>query len=213
MSRLHPVPATLLALLIVLGPVAAAQAPPRVGILPFDVVSVDSAGAEASAALAKLVRIEMIKGRKLTPVLVTLPAEATHPVPSEQAASLGKSADVGLVIVGTVIEASTSQTSRSASTGSVLGSLGIGGRVDKSTAKVSLHLDLVDTATGKVVNSFDVEGKASETGIGMDFSTALGDVDTGGDAWANTPMGKALSDAARKVSDEVAKRAPKQPRT
>jgi curli biogenesis system outer membrane secretion channel CsgG len=194
---------------IALDVVAAAPPPIRVGILPFDVVSVDSAGADASAALAKLVRIEMIKGRKLTPVLVALPPEATHPVPSEQAASLGKGADVGVVLVGTVVEASTSQTSRSASTGSLLGSIGIGGSLDKSSAKVLLHLDLVDPATGKVVDSFDAEGKASQTGVGMDFSTALGDVDTGGDALANTPMGKALSDAARKVSDEVAKRAPK----
>ncbi len=149
----------------------------------------------------------MIKGRKLTPVLLTLPPEVTHPVPSEQAATIGKSADVGLVLVGTVVDASTSQTSHSANTGGLLSSVGISGRIDRSSAEVSLHLDLVDPATGKVVDSFDVDGKASDTGVGMDFSTALGGIDTGDGAWEKTPMGKALGNAARKVSDEVAKRA------
>lgn len=209
MNRLRVVSAALMVLLSCTGAIAAAPAPVRVGILPFDVVSVDGAGPSASAALAKLVRIEMIKGQKLTPVLLTLPPEATHPVPSEQAASIGKSAEVGLVLVGTVVDASTSQTSHSANTGGLLSSVGIGGRIDRSSAEVSLHLDLVDPATGKIVDSFDVKGKASDTGVGMDFSTALGSVDTGGDAWTKTPMGKALSDAARKMNDEVAKRAPK----
>lgn len=209
MNRPRVVSAALMVLLSCMGGIAAAPAPIRVGILPFDVVSVDGAGPSASAALAKLVRIEMIKGQKLTPVLLTLPPEAAHPVPSEQAASIGKSAEVGLVLVGTVVDASTSQTSHSANTGGLLSSVGIGGRIDRSSAEVSLHLDLVDPATGKIVDSFDVKGKASDTGVGMDFSTALGSVDTGGDAWTKTPMGKALSDAARKVNDEVAKRAPK----
>ena len=208
MKRLALVSATLV---VVAGLVtaAAAPAPLKAGILPFDLVGVDNAGASASAALAKLVRIEMIKGRKLTPVLITLPADVTHPVSNEQAASLGKTAEVGVVIVGTVVDVSSTQSSKSASTGGLLGSIGIGGSLDKSSAKVSLHLDLIDPATGKLVDSFDVEGKASQTGLGMDFSTALGDVDTGGSNWENTPMGKALSDAARKVSDEVAKRAAK----
>ncbi len=207
MNRLRSVSAALVVLLSVLGASAAAPAPIRAGILPFDVVSVDGAGPSASTALAKLIRIEMIKGRKLTPVLLTLPPEVTHPVPSEQAATIGKSADVGLVLVGTVVDASTSQTSHSANTGGLLSSVGISGRIDRSSAEVSLHLDLVDPATGKVVDSFDVDGKASDTGVGMDFSTALGGIDTGDGAWEKTPMGKALGNAARKVSDEVAKRA------
>ena len=207
MNRLRSVSAALVVLLSVLGASAAAPAPIRAGILPFDVVSVDGAGPSASTALAKLIRIEMIKGRKLTPVLLTLPPDVTHPVPSEQAATIGKSADVGLVLVGTVVDASTSQTSHSANTGGLLSSVGISGRIDRSSAEVSLHLDLVDPATGKVVDSFDVDGKASDTGVGMDFSTALGGIDTGDGAWEKTPMGKALGNAARKVSDEVAKRA------
>ncbi len=207
MNRLRSVSAALVVLLSVLGASAAAPAPIRAGILPFDVVSVDGAGPSASTALAKLIRIEMIKGRKLTPVLLTLPPEVTHPVPSEQAATIGKSADVGLVLVGTVVDASTSQTSHSANTGGLLSSVGISGRIDRSSAEVSLHLDLVDPATGKVVDSFDVDGKASDTGVGMDFSTALGGIDAGDVAWEKTPMGKALGNAARKVSDEVAKRA------
>jgi curli biogenesis system outer membrane secretion channel CsgG len=188
---------------------AAGDGPLRAGILPFDVVSVDGAQADTSTALAKLVRIEMIKGRKLTPVLLTLPSGAETPVPPDAAATIGKSATVSVVIVGTVIDASVTHSTRSASTGGLLGSIGVGGEIDRANARVSLHIDLVDPATGKIADSFDVEGKSSETGVGMDFSTALGGLNQGGDAWEKTPMGKALSEAARKVNDEVVKRASK----
>ena len=190
----------------------AGNAPPplRTGILPFDVVSVDGAADTTGAALAKLVRIEMIKGQKLTPVLLALPDGAATPVPAEQAASIGQAATVGLVVVGTVVDASVTQASHSANTGGLLGSAGITGTLNRSTATVSLHIDLVDPATGKVVDSFDVAGKASDTGVGTDFSTSLGEMTTGGDAPSdNTPMTKALRDAAKKVNDEVVKRAAK----
>jgi curli biogenesis system outer membrane secretion channel CsgG len=188
--------------------VAAAAGPIRAGILPFDVVNIDRATAQTGAALAKLVRIEMIKGHKLTPVLLTLPPGAEQPVTPDAAAAAGKAETAAVVIVGTVIDGTVSYSSHGANTG-LIHSLGVGGNISRTTAHVSLHVDLVDPAKGTIVDSFDVEGKASDTGVGMDLNTALGGVNSNSDSWMNTPMGKALSQAAKKINDEVAKRAKK----
>jgi Curli production assembly/transport component CsgG len=197
-------------LVLALVPATAVRAagPIRAGILPFDVVNIDRATPETGAALAKLVRIEMIKGHKLSPVLLTLPPGTEQPVTPDAAAAAGKSQTTAVVLVGTVTDASTSYSSHGASSG-LLHAVGVGGNVSRTTAHVSLHVDLVDPAKGQIVDSFDVEGKASDTGVGMDFNTALGSVNSNGDAWLNTPMGKALSQAAKKINDEVAKRANK----
>jgi len=180
----------------------------KVGILPFDAVSVDGADA-ASTALPKLVRIEMIKARKVTPQVLDLAPGAQTPVPAEQAAALGKTAGVRLVIVGTVTAADVEQSSHGADTGGFLGSLGVGGQISRTKVTVGLHIELVDPVKGDVVDTFEVEGSNSETGLGMNLSTALGDVNSGGTQWDKSPIGKALQDAAKKVSDEVAKRAAK----
>ena len=86
---------------------------------------------------------------------------------------------------------------------------GVSGRVTRSTATVSLHIDLVNPSTAAVVDSFDVEGKGSETGVGTDMATSLGSFDVGDGSWMKTPMGKALQEAAHAVTDEVVKRSSK----
>jgi len=197
------------ALVLALALPAAAADKLRAGILPFDVVSVDGAADAASRAMAKLVRMEMIKNAKLTPELLTVASGTKTPISAETASALGKQANVGVVLVGTVMEASSTVSSHNANTGGLLSSVGVGGRVDRSTATVSLHVDLVNPASGAIADSFDVEGKASETGVGADFSTALGGFDSGDSAWEKTPMGKALQDAAKKLTEQVAKRASK----
>jgi curli biogenesis system outer membrane secretion channel CsgG len=194
--------------LLLLAPGAARAQTTQVGILPFDVVSVDNAGTQASTALAKLLRIEMIKARKFTPALLELGENKKMPVEIERAAEIGKTGNVALVIVGTVTNVESSSSSNSASTGGLLSSLGVGGSIQRSTARVGLHVDLVDPATAKVVDSFEVEAKNTDSGLGLDFSSALGSIDTGGSP-DSSPMGKALQSVAKKLSDEITKRAPK----
>ena len=200
--------ASIVLLLFGLASSAAAQST-RVGIMPFDVVSIDNAGQSASEALAKLVRIEMIKARKTTPELISLGESTSMPIEEARAAELGKTAKVALVIVGTVTEAELTESTKSASTGGFLSSIGIGGNISRATATVSVHVDLVDPDAGKVVESFEVDAKNTDTGLGMDFSTSLGSMDSGGGGLDKSPMGKALQAVAKKLSDEVNKRAPK----
>ncbi|MDE3156888.1 MAG: hypothetical protein KGN76_17445 [Acidobacteriota bacterium] len=192
-----------------IAPAAAASRQLTVGIVPFDVASVDGSGEQASTALAKLVRIEMIREHALRPLLLTPPPGATTPIPDDQAVTIGRAAHADVVVVGTVIDADTSTSTHSADTGGLLSGLGasLGAHLDRVTAHVTLHLDLIDPAAGKLVDSFEVEAKKSQSGVGADFSTTLGGFDSGDDAWSNSPMGKALREAAQKVTTELAKRA------
>ncbi|MGH9158643.1 MAG: hypothetical protein ACRD2X_01475, partial [Vicinamibacteraceae bacterium] len=51
--------------------------------------------------------------------------------------------------------------------------------------------------------SFAIEAKETDAGIGVSFQSALGGFDTGRTGWDKTPMGKAIKKAASKVTEEV----------
>lgn len=200
----------LLAALTLAAPARAQQLP--IGLLPFDVVNVSGAAGDAGANLAKLVRLEMIRGRTLRPILLELPAGSTLPLDPSSAAQIGSGAGAALVIAGTVLEATQQHSSNRAHTGGLLSGLGVGGSVSKQTARVSLDIEVIDAATGQLVKTFEVEGKNTDVGVGMDFSSALGGLGVGDNAWEKSPMGKALREAARKVSQEIARVAKNRPR-
>ncbi len=160
---------------------------------------------EAGQNLARLVRVEMIRARKVRPVLLELPAGARLPMDPAEAAQIGKAGGATLIVAGTVIEASESHSSNRASTGGLLSGIGVGGSVSKSTARVSLNVEVIDAETGESVSNFEVNAKNTDLGLGVDFSTALGGADIGGSGWDKSPMAKALREAARKVNDGLAK--------
>lgn len=197
-----------LALTLSLSTAAAASAQQiAVGLLPFDVVSVSGAGAQAGENLAKLLRVEMIRARKVRPVLLELPGGARLPLDASVAAQIGKGGGAALVVSGTVIEATETHSSNRANTGGLMDSLGVGGSLSKSTAHVSLNVELIDADTGESVKNFEVNANNTDVGVGAGFSTALGGADIGGSGWDKSPMAKALREAARKINDEVAKAA------
>ena len=202
--RFPAVRQTLFALMIL-----SALATPRaaeklaVGIVPFDVATVGGASVGSGEALAKLVRIEMVKTAKLQPTV--LPASHSN----AEAAKAGLAANSDIVVVGTVTGADASSSNRGLETGSMLGgSLGVGGRLRRQSTTVSLHIELVKPQTGEIVDTFEVEAKKSGTSVGADFSTALGSVDNES-ALDSSITGKALREAAQKVAAEVIKRAGK----
>jgi curli biogenesis system outer membrane secretion channel CsgG len=129
----------------------------------------------------------------------------------QRAAELGKSAGVDLILLGTVLEASSSRNNNRASTSRLGGIIGssVGGSVTRTTAKISLHAELVESATGRSVDTFEVEASNPDTGVGADLWSTLGNFNLGDDGWQKTPMGKALREAAQKLTTEVAKRAVK----
>lgn len=176
-----------------------------VAIAPFDMIDVDRGSRDIGQGLAKLVRVEMLKQRRLRPVLLEVPEETELPLSTEAALELGRKAQAALVVVGTVLEADVSQSDSRASTGGAFG-IDVGGSVRRTAARVTLHVELVDVASGRSSGTFEVEGTKTETGVGADFSTTIGSFDTGQSDWENTAMGKAVREAAERLAREVSRR-------
>jgi hypothetical protein len=193
--------------LLMIGSAPAADRKLVVAIPPVDTASIDGADASTSVALAKLLRIEMVKDVRLQPVL--LPAadsvDGAEGAAADAAAAARVHADV--VLKGTILAADSDQSSKDVtSPGLFGGNLTVGGRLGRTTATVSLHLELVDPKSGDTIDSFDVESKISKTGVGTDLQTTLGSVDSDPSA-DKSPMADALRGAAAKVAAEMAKRA------
>lgn len=185
------------------GNAATEPAPLTVGILPFDATNVDGWSGGAAQALAKLVRLELAKEKDVEPDL--LEAGGPLPLSTQKAAAAGKAANADVVIAGTVLEANTSHGNNGGFLPSKFGA-SVGGNVNRTKATVSLHIDLVDPASNKIADSFDVEAHNTDLGVGGNVSTVLGGFNVGDDAWDKTPLGKALREAAQKVTKEVMKR-------
>jgi curli biogenesis system outer membrane secretion channel CsgG len=201
-----------LVLAVALGALAtvpvAAQGRARVGLIPFDVASVDGGTRQAATAMAKLVRAQMISNRTLQPVLIDLPAGETLPLPEDRLAALVAEHKVDLIVAGTILDASTSYGSNRISTGSLGGVAGIGnvgGSMRKTRAEVQLHVEVVNQQ-GHTTHAFEVEGDNTDVGIGADLWTTLGGFDVGDTGWDKSPMGKALREAAEKLVSEVQKK-------
>jgi hypothetical protein len=187
---------------------ASAQDRTRVGIIPFDVASVDGGSRTAATAMAKLVRQQMVTSKALQPVLIEVAAGQSLPLSEDQLAALAAEHKVSLIVAGTILEASTTRGSNRVSTGSLGGAIGIGGvggSMTKTHAEVRLHTELVN-AEGRTVHAFEVKGDNTDVGVGADLWTTLGSFDVGEASWDQSPMGKALREAAQKLTAEVNKR-------
>ena len=180
----------------------------RVGILPFDVANVDGGSRQAATTMAKLVRSQMITSKTVQPVLLEIPDGTKLPLPEKELARLASQQDVKMILAGTILEATTTHGSNRISTGSLgakAGLGGVGGSMNKSHAAVQLNIEIVN-AEGRTTDSFQVEGSNTDVGIGADLWTTLGNFDVGENGWDKSPMGKALREAATKITTEVSKR-------
>jgi curli biogenesis system outer membrane secretion channel CsgG len=186
---------------------AAAQDRVRVGLLPFDVASVEGGTPQAAESMAKLLRAQMISSRTLQPVLLQVPAGASLPLTEDQLAAIAAEQHVVLIVSGTILDASVTRGSNRIHTGSFGGAVGlgsVGGSMSKTRAEVQLHVELANTE-GRVVHNFEVEGTNTDVGVGADLWTTLGGFDVGESSWDKSPMGKALREAAEKLASEVNK--------
>lgn len=185
-----------------------AQDRTRVGIIRFDVASVDGGSHTAATAMAKLVRQQMVTSRQLQPVLIDVPAAESLPLTEDRLAALAAEQKVTLLVAGTILEASTTRGSNRVSTGSLGGLAGVGsvgGSMTRTHAEVRIHVELVN-AEGRTTHAFEVKGDNTDVGVGADLWTTLGSFDVGEANWDQSPMGKALREAAQKITSEVTRR-------
>jgi len=171
----------------------------KVGVLPF-VDNTGSGGQEMGTALSRAVQAEIAHSSDLVGRVLKL-EEGTNPedVDGEKAVEIARARKVDTVLIGTVLEANSEESEKSARTPSIFGQ-SVGGRARSVKATVTLQGDLYNVATGKKIESIRVTGKASDTKVGADVSTTLGDLSSGGASFQNSPIGKALHNA---VSDLV----------
>ncbi len=99
-----------------------------------------------------------------------------------------------VVLIGTIIEADSQQSSSSANLPS-FGGISLGGSKTSVKATVTLQADLYSTSTGQKIDSFQQTGNASQSKIGSDVSTGLGSISTGGADFDNSAIGKAFHTA------------------
>jgi curli biogenesis system outer membrane secretion channel CsgG len=178
-----------------------------VGLVPFDVAATEGNAANASEALAKVIRLEMLKTKGLQPQLLALPPGTQLPLAPKKAAELGRAAKADVVLVGTILDASSSHSNHGASIPQLGGY--VGGGVSRTSAELSVHVEIVNSTSGEIFDTFEVRGKASGTGVGADITTMAGSFRVGDAGWEKTPMGKALRDVAQKIVAETSKRAGK----
>lgn len=177
----------------------------KVGVLPF-VDDTGSGGEELANALSRAVQAELAHSTDLQGRVLRLdPGTDPSSLDADRAVAIGRAQNVDVVVLGTVLDASSDESDHSVS-GPTFGGIHLGGSSHSVKAQVLLQGDLYDTTSGKQMDSIRVTGHASDTHVGADVSTSLGDLSTGGAAFDNSPIGKALhaavTDLVKKIADE-----------
>ncbi len=179
----------------------AATAQFTVGVLPF--ADSTGSGQDISLSVSQAVQAEIIHSTKLNGRVLTLSEGAdANNIDAQAALTIGRAAGVDVVIVGTVLEATASQSSSSANLPS-FGGISLGGSKNSVKAEVTLQADLYDTTTGNKLESIRETGNASQTKVGTDVSTNLGDLSSGGADFDNSALGKAFHQAVSNVVKKI----------
>ncbi len=200
--------------LVALAGSASAQQPDtqfKIGVLPF-VDNTGSGGRDLGPALSRAVQAELTHETQLQGRVISLDSgvKATA-IDAPKAVAMGRASGVDVVIVGTVLDAS-SQASNQNVSGPTFHGITVGGSAHTVKGSVTLQGDLYDVTSGKQIESIRVTGNASEKGLGANVSTSLGDLSSGANSFDQSPIGKALHDAVAKLVERVAKDQPKMTR-
>ncbi|HUL75376.1 MAG TPA: CsgG/HfaB family protein [Vicinamibacterales bacterium] len=175
-----------------------------IGILPF----LDASGAmnrDTAAAIGRLVQAEMSHSAPgLNGKVLTLDATVKlEDLDGEKAVDLGKAAKVDVVLLGTVLEASSSESSKGGWLPSIAGqSASVNVRSVK--AKVTLQGDLYRVPAGGRIASLRVPGSHSDNKFGGGVYTNLGAWDGNSTVFLDSPLGKALQQAVADLVKKIA---------
>jgi hypothetical protein len=180
----------------------------KVGVLPF-VDHTGSGGQETGVAIGRAVQAELAHSTDLVGRVLKLD-EGTNPedIDGQKAVEIARTRKVDVVLAGTVLEANSEESDKSVSGPSIFGQH-VSGSTRSVKAVVTLQGDLYNVATGKVIESMRVTGRASDTKVGASVSTSLGDLSSGGASFQSSPIGKALNKAVADLVKRIAADQPK----
>ncbi|HKV98548.1 MAG TPA: CsgG/HfaB family protein [Vicinamibacterales bacterium] len=193
----------LLAVALAIPVLVSAQAPPvKIGILPF----LDASGTmrgDTAAAIGRLVQAEMShSATNLSAKVITLDASTKlEDLDQEKAVQIAKGANVDVVLLGTVLEAKSSESTKGGWLPSIAGQ-SASVQLRSVKANVMLQSDLYRIADGGKVASLRVPGSHTDNKFGGGVYTNLGAWDGHSSVFLESPLGKALQQA---VTDLVKK--------
>lgn len=177
----------------------------KIGVLPFADNTGSNAG-DVAGAVSRAVQAEIVHSTQLMGRVLDLDA-STNPnsLDSEKAVAIGRAQNVDVVMLGTILEA-TSSTSTSSTRTPSIGGFSLGGNKQSTKATVTLQADLFSTASGQKIDSIRMTESAATNKIGADADTNLGNLSTGGANFDNSAMGKAfhavVTDLVKKINSE-----------
>ncbi len=180
---------------------AAAMSAQKIGVLPFEDAS--GVGAAFGENVAKFIRSEFLKNKKITPKFIQFKAKdgETAAIDVDQAIELGKKNSVEFVVIGTILEADASSSSSGVGGISVFGQ-SLGSSLRTVSAKITLQGDLISVKEGKLIESFRTEGSKTDASVGADVSTEWGSLNTDNNS-DNSPNAKAMREAVEELVEEM----------
>ena len=193
----------LLAVALAIPVLVAGQAQPtKIGILPF----LDASGAmrgDTAAAVSRLVQAEVSHSApSLSAKVLTLDASTKlEDLDGEKAVEIAKAGKVDVVLLGTVLEAKSSESTKGGWLPSIAGQ-SASVQVRSVKGSVTLQGDLYRVADGGKIASLRVPGGHTDNKFGGAVYTNLGSWDGHSSVFLDSPLGKALQQA---VTDLVKK--------
>ena len=196
--------AALIAVLIPLLPMrASAQGSQfKIGVLPFADNTGSNSG-DVAGDVSRAVQAEIAHSTQLMGVVLTLDSGLSpNNLDPAKAVAIGQARGVDVVLIGTIVEADSQQSSNSANLPS-FGGISLGGNKQSVKATVTLQADLYSTSTGQKIDSIRQTGNASQNKIGSDVSTGLGSISSGGSGFDNSAIGKAFHAAVTALVKQI----------
>ena len=186
---------------------AKAAHPSKLGILPFS-DDTGTAGVEAGVALSRALQLELTGPSLVARPIALDPNVAATDVDAESATAMGQRSKVDLVLVGAVLQATTSHSSKSGSIPFIKSQTG-DVRIQSMKAHVALMGQLYNVATGELVATLKASGDHSDSKVSGDAYTSLGSFGSGSDSNFNeSTLGKALQAAIVDLATKVSAAAP-----
>ncbi len=181
-----------------------AVAPVKIGILPFLDAS-GSMSADTAAAIGRLVQAEMSHSApNLSGKVIAIGGSTKlEEMDAEKAVALAKAADVDVVILGTVLDAKSEESSKTGWLPPIAGQ-SVNVSVRSVKASVTLQGDLYRVSDGNKVTSLRVPGSHSDNKFSGGAYTTLGAWDGNSSAFLESPLGKALQAAIEAMVKKIA---------
>ena len=175
-----------------------------IGVLPF-VDATASGNTRVGADVGQTMLTELTRSTTLIPrLLATGGSMAADNLNGEKAVAIGREKNVDLVFLGTVLDATTEESTNSGWIPSIKGQ-SANVRLRRVKATVTLHGELYEVATGARLFSHKITGKKSNNAVRGTAHTKFGtwgNDDYG--AFLESPLGQALETAVAEMTKKIA---------